>query len=142
MFSQASFAAVEFKLSMQVHSTDTPPCSCRIFLHVFQCINCKILDIIQSLVLSVVDIGETRKLWRRVEPFIRKVLNGTSLHDTSTSQPGPGTIPDLPGRVPDLPTRVPDLPLSSKYLLLASFLASNNPASTDKQFFSNVRYYL
>lgn len=82
----------------------------------------------------VVTHRESRQLWRRMEPYFRTVMNTIYLRDMSLLNQG-GTCPSSP----PLP-RTSDLPTSSKYLLIASFLASYNPTKTDRRIFSKVSH--
>lgn len=66
--------------------------------------------------------GEVRKLWFSLEPHLRTCLS--SVHSRETQAAATAPI-----------SRACELPFYSKYLLIAAFLASYNPAKTDKRFF-------
>lgn len=89
---------------------------------------------------ALVEISETRKLWKNLEPFIRSVMSRIYMQEISSSQWDSDLSSSSSSSITSssFRARVPDLPMYSKYLLLASFLASSNPASTDRQFFSKV----
>lgn len=82
------------------------------------------------VLLVVVGAHETRRLWKHIEPFFRSVMSKIYLRETSFSvQEDQGSSSDHD---------ILQLPQYSKYLLLAAFMASNNPANTDRHFFSKV----
>lgn len=76
------------------------------------------------------DIGfrETHHLWKHIEPYFRTIMNRIYLREMS----------DLDGPL-SFPSPLPELPFYSKYLLLASFLASYNSSRTDRQLFSKLK---
>lgn len=80
------------------------------------------------LYLLIVGCGETRRLWKHIEPYFRTVMSRIYLRESSLS--------DRDGIAASSLT---ELPYHSKYLLLASFLASYNPSRVDRRFFSKVR---
>ncbi len=71
---------------------------------------------------SLVTYQESRYLWRCIQPYFKTVMNRIYLTEISCEEN------DL----------VLQLPFYTKYLLLASYLASNNPSKTDRRFFSKV----
>lgn len=83
---------------------------------------------------------DTRKLWKNIEPHLKKALQTVYLREVSSSQwekmqqaIEAGQPPALQG----LSSRSHvELPYYSKFLLIASYLASYNPAKTDKRFFA------
>ena len=74
-------------------------------------------------------------MWYDLQPAIKAVLAGRPF--TNYDVEDDSTV--FSSNVSEESRSFPELPYNSKYLLLASFLASSNPANTDKQFFSNVR---
>ncbi|XP_022081114.1 origin recognition complex subunit 5-like [Acanthaster planci] len=86
---------------------------------------------------------DSHKLWRNIEPHLKKALQTVYLREVTseqwekfqraeTGQPGQQT--SQPGI---LSARAQmELPFYSKYLLIAAYLASYNPARYDRRFFS------
>ncbi|XP_071960381.1 origin recognition complex subunit 5-like [Antedon mediterranea] len=79
------------------------------------------------------------KLWRNIEPHLKKAMHTVYLREVSSSQweryqqedcEQPGVLTCLSSR-----SKV-ELPFYSKYLLIAAYMASYNPAKTDRRFFS------
>ena len=99
--------------------------------------------------------GEVRKLWRHIQPYFHSLMSRVFLRElsstqfemassvqsassSSTSAAAPvGVASSVGGVVSSL-----ELPYYSKYLLLAAYIASYNPAKTDKRFFSKVSHSL
>ncbi|CAI8006247.1 Origin recognition complex subunit 5 [Geodia barretti] len=89
---------------------------------------------------------ETRKLWRHIEPYFRGVMSKIHLREISSAQwvkaqvqmDSGETSTSLAQGVPQSKA-VLELPYFSKYLLIASYLASYNPSKTDKKFFSKQK---
>ncbi|XP_070361733.1 origin recognition complex subunit 5 isoform X8 [Equus asinus] len=80
---------------------------------------------------------DTRKLWRNVEPHLKKAMQTVYLREISSSQWEKIQKDDTdPGQLKGLSayTHV-ELPYYSKFILIAAYLASYNPARTDKRFF-------
>ena len=67
---------------------------------------------------------ESRYLWRCIKPSFTAIMNRVYLTEISCEEN------DL----------LLQLPFHAKYLLLSSYLASNNPSKTDRRFFSKVSY--
>ena len=80
---------------------------------------------------------EVRKLWRHIQPFFRGLMSRVFLREVSSTQfeqvKSGGSHASLGGVVSSL-----ELPYHSKYLLLSAYIASYNPAKTDRRFFSKV----
>ncbi|XP_063011615.1 origin recognition complex subunit 5 isoform X2 [Melospiza melodia melodia] len=80
---------------------------------------------------------DTRKLWKNIEPHLKKAMQTVYLREISSSQwerlqhdgGEPGQLKGLSAH-----THV-ELPYYSKFLLIAAYLASYNPVRTDKRFF-------
>uniref|UniRef100_UPI0030C8CB38 origin recognition complex subunit 5 isoform 2 n=1 Tax=Mus musculus TaxID=10090 RepID=UPI0030C8CB38 len=80
---------------------------------------------------------DTRKLWRNIEPHLKKAMQTVYLREISSSQweklqkdnTDPGQLKGLSAY-----THM-ELPYYSKFILIAAYLASYNPARTDKRFF-------
>ncbi|XP_068200889.1 origin recognition complex subunit 5-like [Palaemon carinicauda] len=83
---------------------------------------------------------DIRKLWRNIEPHLKKALDSVYLREVSSAQfkrmqqlTESGITHDLP-HIKSTGTKV-ELPFYSKFLLIAAYLASYNPARTDRRFF-------
>ncbi|XP_040451910.1 origin recognition complex subunit 5 isoform X2 [Falco naumanni] len=80
---------------------------------------------------------DTRKLWKNIEPHLKKAMQTVYLREISSSQwesfqRGSGE----PGQLKGLSAHTHvELPYYSKFLLIAAYLASYNPVRTDKRFF-------
>ncbi|NXW04280.1 ORC5 protein, partial [Fregetta grallaria] len=80
---------------------------------------------------------DTRKLWKNIEPHLKKAMQTVYLREISSAQwerlqhddGEPGQLKGLSAH-----THV-ELPYYSKFLLIAAYLASYNPVRTDKRFF-------
>lgn len=82
--------------------------------------------------------SDTHKLWRNIEPHLKKAMQTIYLREVSSLQweqmqemeeKEAGAVRGLSAH-----THV-ELPYYSKFLLIAAYLASYNPARTDKRFF-------
>ncbi|XP_033845426.1 origin recognition complex subunit 5 [Periophthalmus magnuspinnatus] len=82
--------------------------------------------------------SDTHKLWRNIEPHLKKAMQTVYLREVSSLQweqmqeleeREVGAVRGLSAH-----THV-ELPYYSKFLLIAAYLASYNPARTDKRFF-------
>ena len=78
--------------------------------------------------------SDVKKLWRNIEPHLRKAMSTVFLREVSSSQweqiqEGTHGVKGLSSY------STVELPFYSKYLLIAAYLASHNPAKTDRQFF-------
>ena len=82
--------------------------------------------------MFLVGHGETRRLWKHIEPYFRTVMNRVYLRESSLSDLDSVTTTSSS-------STLTELPYHSKYLLLASFLASYNPSRVDRRFFSKVQ---
>uniref|UniRef100_A0A3B4GL20 Origin recognition complex subunit 5 n=1 Tax=Pundamilia nyererei TaxID=303518 RepID=A0A3B4GL20_9CICH len=74
---------------------------------------------------------DTHKLWKHIEPHLKKAMQTVYLREVSRSElfKEAGALRGLSAH-----THV-ELPYYSKFLLIAAYLASYNPARTDKRFF-------
>ncbi|XP_013394402.1 origin recognition complex subunit 5 [Lingula anatina] len=94
-------------------------------------------------------ISESRKLWKHIEPFLKKALQTVYLREVSSKQwesmqqklmedeEGEKCMGAAGGPVPLHVARANvELPFYSKYLLVAAYLASYNPAKSDRRFFT------
>ncbi|XP_064454882.1 origin recognition complex subunit 5-like [Ornithodoros turicata] len=78
---------------------------------------------------------DIHRLWRNVEPHMKKSLQSVYLKEVSSSQ-----LERMQSREGEPGTSAPkkslvELPFYSKFLLLAAYMASYNPPSTDRKFF-------
>uniref|UniRef100_A0A3Q3S9N9 Origin recognition complex subunit 5 n=1 Tax=Mastacembelus armatus TaxID=205130 RepID=A0A3Q3S9N9_9TELE len=88
---------------------------------------------------------DTHKLWRNIEPHLKKAMQTVYLREVSSLQweqiqqmeeKEAGVLRGLSAH-----THV-ELPYYSKFLLIAAYLASYNPARTDKRFFLKTSNHL
>ena len=89
--------------------------------------------VVVIVVFVLVGYGETQSLWKHIEPYFRTVMSRIYLREMAFT--------DLDCISPPSSSLL-ELPFFSKYLLLASFLASYNPTRTDRHFFSKVNYMI
>ena len=74
-----------------------------------------------------IEASNSRSLYRQVEPYLKECLVTANLKESATA----GSETEL-GSSNRLSV---ELPFVSKYLLIAAYLASYNPVSSDKRFF-------
>ncbi|XP_063998586.1 origin recognition complex subunit 5 isoform X2 [Pogoniulus pusillus] len=81
---------------------------------------------------------DTRKLWKNIEPHLKKAMQTVYLREISSSQWERLQCDDgEPGQLKGLSAHTHvELPYYSKFLLIAAYLASYNPVRTDKRFFT------
>lgn len=84
--------------------------------------------------------SDSRKLWKNFEPHLKKALQTVYLREVSSTQWERMLEESDAGKMmtqQGLSSRTHvELPYYSKYLLIAAYLASYNPAKSDKKFFS------
>ncbi|KAK3544875.1 hypothetical protein QTP86_027587, partial [Hemibagrus guttatus] len=81
--------------------------------------------------------SDTHKLWRNIEPHLKKAMQSVYLREVSSVQWGQQQVDEketISLRGLSAHTHV-ELPYYSKFLLIAAYLASYNPARTDRRFF-------
>nr|XP_025034497.1 origin recognition complex subunit 5 isoform X3 [Pelodiscus sinensis] len=80
---------------------------------------------------------DTRRLWKNIESHLKKAMQTVYLREISSSQWEKIQQDDgEPGHLKGLSAHAHvELPYYSKFLLIAAYLASYNPARTDKRFF-------
>ncbi|XP_027694651.1 origin recognition complex subunit 5 isoform X2 [Vombatus ursinus] len=80
---------------------------------------------------------DTRKLWRNIEPHLKKAMHTVYLSEISSSQWEKLQQDDTEmGQLKGLSAHAHvELPYYSKFILIAAYLASYNPTRTDKRFF-------
>ncbi|CAH1783899.1 unnamed protein product [Owenia fusiformis] len=92
-------------------------------------------------------VEDTRKLWRNIEPHLKRALQTVYLREISSSQwermqekhadNGDKSSLTSSGNISAMVSRSNmELPFYSKYLLIAAYIASYNPAKSDRRFFS------
>uniref|UniRef100_A0A3Q4A9V1 Origin recognition complex subunit 5 n=1 Tax=Mola mola TaxID=94237 RepID=A0A3Q4A9V1_MOLML len=99
---------------------------------------CSLAFSLMLCLMSSVKETDTHKLWRNIEPHLKKAMQTVYLREVSSLQWEQlqqmeenecGAMRGLSAH-----THV-ELPYYSKFLLIAAYLASYNPARTDKRFF-------
>ncbi|XP_030853310.1 origin recognition complex subunit 5-like [Strongylocentrotus purpuratus] len=94
---------------------------------------------IEPITKGEATVDDAHKLWRNIEPHLKKALQTIYLREVSSSQwekyqqevSSHASLPTM------LSARAHvELPFYSKFLLIAAYLASYNPARTDRRFFS------
>ncbi|KAI4888822.1 hypothetical protein NFI96_023931 [Prochilodus magdalenae] len=81
--------------------------------------------------------GDTHKLWRNIEPHLKKAMQTVYLREVSSVQWEQQQMDEKEAtalRGLSAHAHV-ELPYYSKFLLIAAYLASYNPARTDRRFF-------
>lgn len=81
--------------------------------------------------------SDTHKLWRNVEPHLKRAVQSVYLREVSSVQWEQHQIEDKDAStLKGLSAQAHvELPYYSKFLLIAAYLASYNPARTDRRFF-------
>lgn len=84
-------------------------------------------------------VDDTHKLWRNIEPHLRKCLHNVYLREVTRSQSeqlqqGSEQFAQCNSGVSG--RAYVELPVYSKYLVIAAYIASYNPVKSDKRFFS------
>ncbi|XP_052779192.1 origin recognition complex subunit 5-like [Mya arenaria] len=95
---------------------------------------------VQPITSGDATIGDTKKLWKHIEPHLKKALHTLYLREVSSTQweryqEEMETSENVALQGISHRSHV-DLPFYSKYLLIAAYLASYNPAKSDKKFFA------
>ncbi|XP_067683053.1 origin recognition complex subunit 5-like [Haliotis asinina] len=82
-------------------------------------------------------VNDFRKLWKNIEPHLKKALQTIYLREISSSQweklqqeQDSASLNPIPASRSHV-----ELPYYSKYLLIAAYLASYNPVKSDRRFF-------
>ena len=79
-------------------------------------------------------------LYKRIAPLLKDQLSKLYLRETSTAEWKARNAQQAEGEEAQGPVSARlELPFHAKYLLLAAYIASHNPARTDQQFFARVR---
>uniref|UniRef100_A0A8C7X2H1 Origin recognition complex subunit 5 n=1 Tax=Oryzias sinensis TaxID=183150 RepID=A0A8C7X2H1_9TELE len=80
---------------------------------------------------------DTHKLWKNIEPHLKKAMQTVYLREVSSLQwEQMQQMEEETGALKGLSAHTHvELPFYSKFLLIAAYLASYNPARTDKRFF-------
>ncbi|XP_010890864.2 origin recognition complex subunit 5 [Esox lucius] len=90
---------------------------------------------VEPLESGKVNESETHKLWRNIEPHLKKAMQTVYLREVSSVQ-WEQQMEKEAGAVRGLSAHGHvELPYYSKFLLIAAYLASYNPARTDRRFF-------
>ncbi|GAB1606625.1 origin recognition complex subunit 5-like [Argonauta hians] len=88
------------------------------------------------------EVSDSRKLWKNIEPHLKKALQTVYLREVSSAQwekmqQVSSSSQEMSLQLYSIQGRNHlELPFYSKYLLTAAYLASYNPAKTDRRFFS------
>ncbi|XP_077194218.1 origin recognition complex subunit 5 isoform X2 [Paroedura picta] len=79
---------------------------------------------------------DTRRLWKNIESHLKKAMQTVYLREISSSQWAQLQADGESGQLKGLSAHAHvELPYYSKFILIAAYLASYNPARTDKRFF-------
>ncbi|KAL7976287.1 hypothetical protein Chor_002506, partial [Crotalus horridus] len=106
---------------------------------------CRDLKELQHLVRDLfANERDTRRLWKNIESHLKKAMQTVYLREISSSQwERLQQDNGEPGQVKGLSAHAHvELPYYSKFLLIAAYLASYNPARTDKRFFVKTSNHL
>ncbi|KAK6993786.1 origin recognition complex subunit 5 [Biomphalaria glabrata] len=87
------------------------------------------------------DASQARKLWRNIEPHLKKALNSVYLREVSSLQWELMQQAEFDQSESDISKSAAsrshmELPYYSKFLLIAAYLASYNPMKYDRRFFA------
>ncbi|ESO91435.1 hypothetical protein LOTGIDRAFT_209785 [Lottia gigantea] len=84
-------------------------------------------------------MNDSRKLWRNIEPHLRKALQTVYLREVSSAQWEKLQMEMSSTESTAMLSRSHvELPFYSKYLLIAAYIASYNPVKSDRRFFKKV----
>lgn len=126
---------------------------CQLLLSVFYSV-CRDLNELRHLALlhfpkycepvtsGEAQLTDSRKLWRNIEPHLKKALHTVYLREVSSYQweniigQGTQTGNENFGALGISVRCHMELPFYAKYLLISAYLASYNPAHTDRRFFT------
>ena len=104
----------------------------------------------QPVLSGVCSHSDSKKLWTNIEPQLKKFLSTVHLREVASQQmltldQEKNNLEDFSNSIQSLSSVGPsisnvsritiELPFYSKFLLIAAFLASYNPAKSDKRFF-------
>lgn len=104
----------------------------------------------QPVLSGVCSESDSKKLWSNIEPHLKKCLSTVHLREVASQQmlaldQEKSSIEEFSNSIQSLSSIGPtisnvnritiELPFYSKFLLIAAFLASYNPAKSDKRFF-------
>lgn len=84
---------------------------------------------IEPITIGEATFEDTHKLWKKIEPFLKNSLKSVYLRTLSSSNLT--TAKSLPVTKTNI-----ELPVYTKFILIAAYIASYNPAITDRRFFS------
>ncbi|CAG5115040.1 unnamed protein product [Candidula unifasciata] len=97
---------------------------------------------IEPIEKNEVKPSDTKKLWRNIEPHLKKALTSVYLREVSSRQwellqQAELADPDSDFSKAIVPSRsYVELPYYSKFLLIAAYIASYNPMKYDRRFFA------
>ncbi|XP_068750638.1 origin recognition complex subunit 5-like isoform X1 [Montipora capricornis] len=152
-YSKAELLEIMAKDCPSLYPVEFYKAYCQLLTSVFYSV-CRDLNELRHLALlhfpkycKPVDSGEAeltdiRKLWRNIEPHLKKALHTVYLREISSdhwqSVLGQNSLSDNENwEEPGVSVRAHiELPFYTKYLLIAAYLASYNPAHTDRRFFT------
>lgn len=114
--------------------------ACRNLKELKHLVNINFKTYIQPVTSGEATLNDTKKLWKNIEPHLKKALLTLYLREVSSSQweryqaelekSENVSLQGISHR-----SHV-ELPFYSKYLLIAAYLASYNPAKSDRKFFA------
>ncbi|KAL5013759.1 hypothetical protein ScPMuIL_008029 [Solemya velum] len=95
---------------------------------------------VQPIESGEASVTDTKKLWRNIEPHLKKALQTVYLREISSNQwermQQDSEIAHMTSSQGMSSRSHVELPFYSKYLLIAAYLASYNPAKFDRRFFA------
>ena len=104
----------------------------------------------QPVISGVCSQSDSKKLWSNIEPHLKTFLSTVHLREVASQQmitldQEKNNLEEMSNSIQSLSSIGPsisnvnritiELPFYSKFLLIAAFLASYNPAKSDKRFF-------
>uniref|UniRef100_T1JNA4 Origin recognition complex subunit 5 n=1 Tax=Strigamia maritima TaxID=126957 RepID=T1JNA4_STRMM len=82
-----------------------------------------------------IDVSQAGKLWMIFNSQLKKSLQNVYMREVTSSHCEKWKTQNLVSKQSQIQTQMLELPFYSKFLLIAAYLASYNPTSSDKRFF-------